>query len=167
MDCKTAGNMVLPYIHKELSGRDMEEFLEHIKECPDCYEELEIYFTVSVALRKLREDREKSYDIQRVLRDELKSARRKMTRRKIMRIGARITIIAAEVILLVVLLTRLETNLYGTPRQTTLYRVTHIEEQTEVWENDSDMLPDTEFTEDTEQSRETEITRDGEETLNE
>ena len=53
MDCKTAQSLVIPYINKQLSDEDMEAFLKHIQSCKECYEELEIYYTVHFALQKL------------------------------------------------------------------------------------------------------------------
>lgn len=56
MDCKTAQSLVIPYINDQLSDEETEDFLEHIENCKECYEELEIHFTVHYALQKLDED---------------------------------------------------------------------------------------------------------------
>ena len=44
MTCREAQQMVMPYINHQLSDEDLEAFLLHVKGCPDCREELEIYF---------------------------------------------------------------------------------------------------------------------------
>ncbi|MCI9148634.1 MAG: zf-HC2 domain-containing protein [Hungatella sp.] len=56
MTCKEAENLVMPYIRHELDMGQVEEFLEHIDQCGDCREELEIYYTVEVGIRQLDSD---------------------------------------------------------------------------------------------------------------
>lgn len=53
MTCQEAEQMVTPYINDELTGDEMEEFLDHIETCKNCREELEIYFMVDVGLKQL------------------------------------------------------------------------------------------------------------------
>lgn len=53
MTCQEAERLVTPYIKDELSGDELEAFLNHIDECESCREELEIYFMVDVGLRQL------------------------------------------------------------------------------------------------------------------
>lgn len=51
--CKQAEKMVMPYIDYELDEEQLEQFLYHIQHCPECKEELEIYYTVFLGLRQL------------------------------------------------------------------------------------------------------------------
>ncbi|MEG0812745.1 MAG: zf-HC2 domain-containing protein [Clostridium sp.] len=53
MTCQEAERMVTPYINDELTGDEIETFLNHLEECKDCQEELEIYFMVDVGLKQL------------------------------------------------------------------------------------------------------------------
>lgn len=53
MDCSKAKKMVVPYIRDELDYEMVEDFLEHIKKCSVCREELEIYYTIEEGLDKL------------------------------------------------------------------------------------------------------------------
>lgn len=53
MECSKAKKMVVPYIRDELEPEVLEDFLEHIKECEGCKEELEIYYTIEEGLDKL------------------------------------------------------------------------------------------------------------------
>lgn len=53
MTCKEAEGLVMPYIRDELTDEELSEFLSHIGSCPECREELEIYFTVEVGIRQL------------------------------------------------------------------------------------------------------------------
>ena len=52
MTCKEAESLVMPYIKNELTDEELFEFLEHIEHCPECREELEIYFTVDAGERR-------------------------------------------------------------------------------------------------------------------
>ena len=55
MNCQETQRLVMPYIQDELTPEELEGFLEHVEACPDCREELEIYFTVALGLRQLDE----------------------------------------------------------------------------------------------------------------
>ena len=44
MTCQEAEKLVVPYIKDELSPMELEEFIDHIKNCPNCREELEIHY---------------------------------------------------------------------------------------------------------------------------
>ena len=51
--CREIEKMVMPYINHQLDETQLEQFLKHVKNCPACREELEIYYTVSVGLWQL------------------------------------------------------------------------------------------------------------------
>lgn len=70
LTCREAERLVMPYINDQLTEEEMEEFLKHIHTCPDCREELEIYYTVFHGLRQLDED-EGDYDGTRALEESL------------------------------------------------------------------------------------------------
>ena len=61
MNCQTAESMVTRYIEHDLSVDDLEEFLEHVENCPSCYDELETYFIVHAAMQQLDENGEEVY----------------------------------------------------------------------------------------------------------
>ena len=50
MNCQTAESMVNRYIEHDLSVDELENFLEHVENCPSCYDELETYFIVHAAI---------------------------------------------------------------------------------------------------------------------
>ena len=52
MTCMEAEKMVVPYMKDELSPTELEDFLDHIKTCENCREELEIHYMVDVGLKK-------------------------------------------------------------------------------------------------------------------
>lgn len=53
MTCKEAQAMVIPYINQELTIEELEPFLEHVRMCKECREELEIYYIAIVGVRQL------------------------------------------------------------------------------------------------------------------
>ena len=58
MNCQTAESMVNRYIEHDLSVDELEDFLEHVENCPSCYDELETYFIVHAAMQQLDEKQE-------------------------------------------------------------------------------------------------------------
>ena len=56
MTCREAERLVMPYINGSITDEELKAFVEHIDHCPDCREELEIYFTVDVGIRHLDEE---------------------------------------------------------------------------------------------------------------
>ena len=62
MTCREAQRLVTPYINGSITDQELEEFLKHIDSCPDCREELEIYFMVDVGLKQL-DNGSGTYDI--------------------------------------------------------------------------------------------------------
>lgn len=73
ISCKEAEKMVMPYIEYQLGERDLEAFLTHVKSCPACREELEIYYTVAVGLKQL-DSGTGAYDITGALEESLELA---------------------------------------------------------------------------------------------
>ena len=68
MTCQEAEKLVVPYIKDELSPMELEEFIDHIKNCPNCREELEIHYMVDVGLKKL-DQADGTYDIKASLKN--------------------------------------------------------------------------------------------------
>ena len=125
MDCKTAQQMITSYIKRELTDRELEGFIEHIRECKECYEELEIYFTIHFALQKLDEDKNVSYNIQKMLKDDLKASERRVHRRRVARYYKYALVILAQSVLILALLTRLQYWGEGSMKKTTVYSLFH------------------------------------------
>ena len=53
--CREIIGMIPDYLEGRLSGRQLEHFLDHIRQCPDCYEELETNYMVKKTVRYLDE----------------------------------------------------------------------------------------------------------------
>ena len=99
MDCKTTQSLVIPYIKGELTEEQEEAFLCHVFECRECFEELEIFYTVYEALQKLDEEDHVSYNMQELLSVSLRAAQRKIIWHKLVHYFSYALMIAAEAVL--------------------------------------------------------------------
>ena len=100
MDCKTAKSMVNAYIEGTLSDDECTDFLKHVKKCEDCYDELETYFIVDYSLKYLDEDSSgRSYDMQKVLKDDIRWNERRIWRTETIRFITISGIIFSEILL--------------------------------------------------------------------
>lgn len=122
MDCKKAQSLVTPYVKQELDENQTEEFLEHISGCPECHEELEIYFTIYFALKKLDEDQDVSYNIKQMLEEDLETTRTRLRARKLFRLFSYVIMVMAEVLLVFCLLTQFESWTAGGMKNTFLWK---------------------------------------------
>lgn len=77
MICKEAESLVMPYIKDDLTDEELQEFLEHIETCPNCREELEIYFTVDVGIRQL-DSETGNYNIKGALEAALEQSKERL-----------------------------------------------------------------------------------------
>ncbi len=84
MDCKTANQLIHPYLQHELNLEQTDEFLKHIRECADCREELEIYFTVQAGISNLNQEEEaQTYDLKGLFEEELKETQACILRKRV------------------------------------------------------------------------------------
>ena len=70
LTCKEAAKMVVPYIHRQRRDKELRRFISHIKECPDCREELETYYIVYKGLMQLDEREELPMNIIEALNED-------------------------------------------------------------------------------------------------
>ena len=47
MNCQNAQSMVLNFINNKLDKEETKAFIEHVRDCKDCWEELEIYYVLT------------------------------------------------------------------------------------------------------------------------
>ena len=104
MTCKEAEQMVMPYINDELTDKELEAFLDHVYSCKSCYEELEIFFTVYVALQKLGTEGSTTYNMRDLLWEDLKAAEKRIIHRKLIHYFSYAVMLAAECLLLLMLI---------------------------------------------------------------
>ncbi len=100
MNCEQAKSMVNAYIDGNLSDQECIDFLNHVKECRKCYDELETYFIVDYALQYLDdEDSDQSYDMQKVLKDDIRLNEKRVWRTRLFRAVTIAGIVVSEIIL--------------------------------------------------------------------
>ncbi|MBQ7766913.1 MAG: zf-HC2 domain-containing protein [Lachnospiraceae bacterium] len=86
MECKEVQKNIHSFIDDQLDSKESLAFIEHIKKCPNCKEELSIEFLVVTGLQRL--DDAEAFDLQRELEDKIKTNEENALRRKKMsRIG--------------------------------------------------------------------------------
>ncbi|MBE5968549.1 MAG: zf-HC2 domain-containing protein [Lachnospiraceae bacterium] len=57
MTCMETQRMITPFINDELSLKETEAFVDHVNSCPECREELEVYYALLTAMKQLDEDK--------------------------------------------------------------------------------------------------------------
>lgn len=73
MNCKEVQRLLVPYINGDLDEREEGEFVRHVRHCPECYDELEVYSTVFAGIRQLDGD-ETKVDYRTLVEDSLKTS---------------------------------------------------------------------------------------------
>lgn len=82
MKCEDAIKNMDRFVNHNMTTKELAEFLEHIDSCPSCYEELETYYTVAIALHYLDQNDGEGYNIPLRLQHNLQEARDKVRREK-------------------------------------------------------------------------------------
>lgn len=123
MDCKTAQEKITPYIEHRLTDREAEEFIEHVRGCRECSEELEVYYTIHYALEQLDKEEQDTYNIKELLEHDLQQTENQIRRHNIMRFYRRLLMALAGILGAVLLITAAQFFLYGSLERTTLYNL--------------------------------------------
>ena len=79
MNWVTSQQMVRAYLNGYLSDRELEDFLNHVQTCPDCFDELEVYFSIYRTLNDV--DEKGDYNFKKKLRRKLEGSRAYLRRR--------------------------------------------------------------------------------------
>ncbi|MGI6006180.1 MAG: anti-sigma factor family protein [Ruminococcus sp.] len=86
MDCQKAQARMKAYLDGSISDNDLEDFVDHIKNCPECYGDLEIYYVMEMAQKYLKdESKDESYNICQLLENDMQSKLDRMHRRRRLR----------------------------------------------------------------------------------
>lgn len=78
MNCMKAQSMITPFINNKLNLKEAEEFIDHVSSCPDCREELEVYYALLTAMKQLDEDKNISSDFGQELNQKLERTKEKI-----------------------------------------------------------------------------------------
>lgn len=57
MTCLEAQGLITPFINDQLESDRLKSFIEHINNCDDCREELEVYYTLLTGMKLLDEEK--------------------------------------------------------------------------------------------------------------
>lgn len=112
MTCKEAESLVMAYIRHELEAAKLEEFLEHLEQCENCREELEIYYTVQAGIRQLDADTDTDtdhYNIKGDMEEDLIASRQQVYSRRLLTVlrYAANTLMAMSLVVMLLLQLRL------------------------------------------------------------
>lgn len=80
MKCEEAIKNMDRFVNHKMTTGELEAFLKHVDSCPSCYEELETYYTVAVALHYLEQNDGEGYNIPLRLKHTLDEAHRRVRR---------------------------------------------------------------------------------------
>lgn len=76
IDCKVVEKKIQQYLDNDLSPYEMRVFLDHIKDCPDCKEELTIRYMISEGLIKAEQNNE--YNLLHGLEEKMAASYKKI-----------------------------------------------------------------------------------------
>ncbi len=93
MNCVDTQRLIVPFINDELNIEQLEQFVHHVHSCPNCMEELEVYYVLLAGMKQLDEDKELSTDFNQDLMDLLKLSEDRVIHNKFLHIRKRIVLI--------------------------------------------------------------------------
>jgi len=106
MNCKETEKMIPSFLKKNLNNKELNQFLLHVEECPECMEELTIQYLVMAGTSLIEEG--KSFNLKIALNDLLCDARKQIKKWKILTFFSYVfevlTILIVSIILVVVIL---------------------------------------------------------------
>ena len=82
MKCHDVQRMISGFIEEKLTDEQLEGFLEHIENCQDCYDELEVYYMITIGLMQLDEDHTGTMDLKKNLKDFISEQNKELYMRK-------------------------------------------------------------------------------------
>ena len=82
MRCEDAIKNMDRFVNHKMTTGELEAFLKHVDSCPSCYEELETYYTVAIALHYLEKKDGEGYNIPLRLQHTLDAAHKRVRRER-------------------------------------------------------------------------------------
>lgn len=67
MDCREFQKLIPDFIHDSMETEYMEAFVQHSRECEECFDELEIYYMLYEGLDKVEKDAGASFNLKEAL----------------------------------------------------------------------------------------------------
>lgn len=97
MNCLEAQSKIMAFIDNKLPDEELREFIKHVKNCENCAEELEIYYTLIVGMKQLDESDNVSANFEEELNKKLDEEMTRMTAVKRIATSTIMIVIAAVV----------------------------------------------------------------------
>lgn len=107
MTCLEAQSMITAFIDDNLDEEQLTEFIYHMRQCPDCKEELEVYYTLMVGMKQLDNNEKLSNNFSEELEKKLSYHENRIRDRKRMMIETKFGVATVVTVLLVVVLFQL------------------------------------------------------------
>ena len=79
MNCLEAQSKIMAFIENKLPDDELREFIKHVRSCKNCYEELDIYYTLIVGMIQLDESDNISTDFKNALDRHLDEEMNRLT----------------------------------------------------------------------------------------
>lgn len=98
MTCKETEKAIPLFFEEELEGKELQDFIRHIRSCSDCKEELTIYFLASEGIARLEEG--SSLDLDKELEARIEEQEHRLKLRHSLKIG----FYSMEIILIIIIL---------------------------------------------------------------
>ena len=102
MNCKEAEKMIPAFLVKQLNNRELDQFLLHVEECPECMEELTIQYLVMIGTSLIEEG--KSFNLRRALNQLLLEAWKSVQKWKFLIFASYIVEIITMVVMSIILI---------------------------------------------------------------
>ncbi len=97
MNCLEAQSKIMAFIENKLPDDELREFIKHVRSCKNCYEELDIYYTLIVGMKQLDESDNISTDFKDSLNNRLDEEMNRLTAVKRIANSTILVVIAAVV----------------------------------------------------------------------
>ena len=82
MDCRTTQSHFQNFINGRLNEEETVHFIDHLRSCDDCMNELTLYYTMFVSLRQLENNEPLTSDYARELQEDIENRCRRIQQTK-------------------------------------------------------------------------------------
>lgn len=111
MTCRKVQSLITPFIYDKLNNiKEMEEFIEHVQSCPECREELEVYYALLTAMEQLDTDKTLSDNFSLELKNKLEKEQEKIVHSRFLFFQKKIRLLLMILIIVFILSFRYTSN---------------------------------------------------------
>lgn len=103
MECRDAQKFIMPFIRNDIEIEDEENFINHVSECKECRDELEIYAILEYGLSDEYDNEIQSFDFKQVIQDKIDRQKKQIENYNILKSFGGFAYIAINVIVLIML----------------------------------------------------------------